>query len=45
MVERIIELSVRFKWVVFGAVLVLALWAAAGTVLAVRGFSWEARRQ
>jgi copper/silver efflux system protein len=28
MVERIIELSVRFKWVVFGAVLVLALWAA-----------------
>jgi copper/silver efflux system protein len=27
MVERIIELSVRHKWVVFGAVLVLALWA------------------
>jgi len=26
-VERIIELSVRHKWVVFGAVLVLALWA------------------
>ena len=28
MVERIIELSVRHHWVVFGAVLVLALWAA-----------------
>ena len=28
MVERIIELSVRHKWVVFGAVLVLALFAA-----------------
>ncbi len=27
MVERIIEQSVRHKWVVFGAVLVLALWA------------------
>ena len=27
MVERIIELSVRHRWVVFGAVLVLALWA------------------
>jgi Cu(I)/Ag(I) efflux system membrane protein CusA/SilA len=27
MVERIIELSVRHKWLVFGAVLVLALWA------------------
>jgi ABC-2 type transport system permease protein len=27
------------------ALLVLALWAAVGTVLAVRGFSWEARRQ
>jgi ABC-2 type transport system permease protein len=26
------------------ALLVLALWAAAGLVLAVRGFSWEARR-
>jgi ABC-2 type transport system permease protein len=26
------------------AVLVLALWAAAGLVVAVRGFSWEARR-
>ena len=26
------------------AVLVLALWSAAGIVLAVRGFSWEARR-
>jgi ABC-2 type transport system permease protein len=26
------------------ALLVLLLWAAAGTVLAVRGFSWEARR-
>jgi Cu(I)/Ag(I) efflux system membrane protein CusA/SilA len=29
MVERIIELSVRHKWVVFGAVLLLALFAAA----------------
>ncbi len=28
MVERIIEQSVRHKWLVFGAVLVLALWAA-----------------
>jgi ABC-2 type transport system permease protein len=28
-----------------GNLLVLALWAAAGAVLAVRGFSWEARRQ
>jgi Cu(I)/Ag(I) efflux system membrane protein CusA/SilA len=28
MVERIIELSVRHKWVVFGAVFALALWAA-----------------
>jgi Cu(I)/Ag(I) efflux system membrane protein CusA/SilA len=28
MVERIIELSVRHKWVVFGAVIVIALWAA-----------------
>ena len=28
MVERIIELSVRRKWVVFGAMLVLALFAA-----------------
>ena len=28
MVERIIELSVRHKWVVFGVVLMLALWAA-----------------
>lgn len=28
MVERIIELSVRHKWVVFAAVGVLALWAA-----------------
>ena len=28
MVERIIELSVRHKWVVFGAVCALALWAA-----------------
>jgi hypothetical protein len=28
MVERIIELSVRHKWVVFGATLVLALFAA-----------------
>jgi ABC-2 type transport system permease protein len=27
-----------------GALLVLALWAAAGLVLAVRGFSWEQRR-
>jgi len=27
MVERIIELSVRYRWVVFGAVFVLALWA------------------
>jgi ABC-2 type transport system permease protein len=27
------------------ALLVLALWAIAGTILAVRGFSWEARRQ
>jgi ABC-2 type transport system permease protein len=27
-----------------GALLVLALWTAAGLVLAVRGFSWEARR-
>jgi ABC-2 type transport system permease protein len=27
-----------------GALLVLALWAAVGAVLAVRGFSWEARR-
>ncbi len=27
MVERIIELSVRHRWVVFGVVLVLALWA------------------
>ena len=27
MVERIIELSVRHKWLVFGAVLALALWA------------------
>jgi ABC-2 type transport system permease protein len=27
------------------ALIVLALWAAAGAVLAVRGFSWEARRQ
>jgi ABC-2 type transport system permease protein len=27
------------------ALLVLGLWAAAGIVLAVRGFSWEARRQ
>jgi ABC-2 type transport system permease protein len=26
------------------AVLVLALWSAAGVVLAVRGFSWDARR-
>ena len=26
------------------ALLVLGLWAAAGVVLAVRGFSWEARR-
>jgi ABC-2 type transport system permease protein len=28
-----------------GNLLVLALWAAVGAVLAVRGFSWEARRQ
>jgi Cu(I)/Ag(I) efflux system membrane protein CusA/SilA len=28
MVERIIELSVRHKWLVFGAVIVGALWAA-----------------
>ncbi|MCC7178761.1 MAG: efflux RND transporter permease subunit [Acidobacteria bacterium] len=28
MVERIIELSVRHKWAVFGVVLVLAIWAA-----------------
>ncbi len=28
MVERIIELSVRHKWVVFAAVAALALWAA-----------------
>jgi Cu(I)/Ag(I) efflux system membrane protein CusA/SilA len=28
MVEHIIELSVRHKWLVFGAVIVLALWAA-----------------
>jgi ABC-2 type transport system permease protein len=27
------------------ALLVLALWGIAGTILAVRGFSWEARRQ
>jgi ABC-2 type transport system permease protein len=27
------------------ALIVLALWAIAGTILAVRGFSWEARRQ
>jgi len=27
MVERLIELSVRYRWVVFGAVLVLAFWA------------------
>jgi ABC-2 type transport system permease protein len=27
-----------------GALLALALWAAAGVVLAVRGFSWDARR-
>jgi hypothetical protein len=26
------------------ALLVLGLWAAVGVVLAVRGFSWEARR-
>jgi ABC-2 type transport system permease protein len=26
------------------AVLVVALWAAAGIVLAIRGFSWDARR-
>ena len=28
MVERIIELSVRHKWLVFGAVVIVALWAA-----------------
>jgi Cu(I)/Ag(I) efflux system membrane protein CusA/SilA len=28
MVERIIELSVRHKWLVFGAVFIIALWAA-----------------
>ncbi len=28
-----------------GNLLVLGLWAAAGAVLAVRGFSWEARRE
>jgi Cu(I)/Ag(I) efflux system membrane protein CusA/SilA len=28
MVERLIELSARHKWIVFGVVLVLALWAA-----------------
>jgi Cu(I)/Ag(I) efflux system membrane protein CusA/SilA len=28
MVERIIEWSIRYKWVVFGAVFALALWAA-----------------
>jgi ABC-2 type transport system permease protein len=28
-----------------GNLLVLALWGAVGAVLAVRGFSWEARRQ
>jgi ABC-2 type transport system permease protein len=27
-----------------GALAVLALWSAAGIVLAVRGFSWDARR-
>ena len=27
MVERIIELSVRHKWLVFGAVFAVALWA------------------
>jgi ABC-2 type transport system permease protein len=27
------------------ALLVLALWAAVGAVLAVRGFSWERRRE
>ena len=27
------------------ALVALALWAVAGIVLAVRGFSWEARRQ
>ena len=27
-----------------GSLLVLALWSAVGAVLAVRGFSWEARR-
>jgi ABC-2 type transport system permease protein len=26
------------------ALLVLALWAAVGLTLAIRGFSWEARR-
>jgi ABC-2 type transport system permease protein len=26
------------------ALLVLGLWAAAGVLLAVRGFSWDARR-
>jgi ABC-2 type transport system permease protein len=26
------------------ALLVLALWSAAGVTLAVRGFSWESRR-
>ena len=26
------------------ALLVLALWAAAGVLLAIRGFSWDARR-
>jgi hypothetical protein len=26
------------------ALLVLALWAVAGLALAIRGFSWEARR-
>jgi Cu(I)/Ag(I) efflux system membrane protein CusA/SilA len=28
MVERLIELSARHKWIVFGVILVLALWAA-----------------
>src|SRR5687767_11611130 len=28
MVERIIELSVRHRWLVFGAVVIIALWAA-----------------
>jgi Cu(I)/Ag(I) efflux system membrane protein CusA/SilA len=28
MVERIIELSVRHRWLVFGAVIIIALWAA-----------------